>query len=87
MSVEFAGQLFDTEAQRLRVIAQEWLTAGGLNDAADIGRWLDTIPPAKLAQECIGGWWSGDAADTAPDPDDLAAAFADLAVNRGWLTE
>ena len=38
-------------------------------------------------RECIDGWWSGDDADTAPDLDDLAGAFADLAVNREWLTE
>ena len=87
MSYDFQGMSFDTEAKWLRAIAQGWLCAGGWNDADDINGWLDTLQPAALAQECIDGWWSGDDADTAPDPDDLAAAFADLAAHREWLTE
>jgi len=83
----FAGQLFDTETHRLRAIAQGWLTADGLNGADDIREWLNTLPPADLARECIDGWWSGDDADTAPDLDDLAGAFAGLAEDQTWLDE
>jgi hypothetical protein len=43
------------------------------------------LPPADLARECISGWWSDEDADTAPSPDDLAGAFAELAADREWL--
>jgi hypothetical protein len=84
MSYEFQGTLFDTESRWLRAIAQAWLTAGGWNDTADIHAWLDTLPPADLARECISGWWSDEDAD-APSPDALAGAFAQLAADREWL--
>lgn len=87
MSFEFQGTLFETESRWLRAIAQGWLCAGGWNDAADVQQWLDTIPPARLAVECIDGWWSGDDAADAPDPDDLAGAFAELAADREWLNK
>lgn len=39
-------------------------------------RWLRAIAQGWLC--------AGDDSDTAPDLDDLAGAFADLAVNREW---
>ena len=87
MSYEFQSTLFETESRWLRAIAQAWLTAGGWNGADDIREWLDTLPAADLARECISGWWSDEDADTAPDPDALAVVFAELAADREWLKQ
>ena len=42
MIYEVAGSLFKTQRQAHRALAQEWLSAGGLNDVDDIGKLLRT---------------------------------------------
>lgn len=88
MSFEFAGLLFSTESKRARVIAQSWLTAGGLNDPETIHEWLDTVRPEGFAAECLDCWFALEEHDaTRPDRDELISTFQELASDRRWLED
>lgn len=88
MNFQFSGMIYNTESRYLQAIAQSWLTGDGLNDNTTISIWLDTVPPATFAQECLDGWFSRDDDDTdRPDPEELTAAFAELANDREWMED
>jgi len=94
MTLEFQDTLFRTASEMLDAVAEEWLTAGGSNSAADVEAALASSDE-DLARECIAGWGLDQLVDPY-DPElgtwmeardvseaDLAAAFARYRAARG----
>lgn len=94
MTFEFQSVLHPTRTAMLRAIAEEWITAGGANDAAFIASELAENTDSELAAECIIGWGLDQANPLSDseshmdargyDASDLEAAFADVRQERQY---
>ena len=89
MNYEFQNTSFPTSREMCEAIAHEWLTAGGLNSAADVSEFIADGAEA-LADECIAAWglrnideygktWM---AAREIDRTDIVAGFASFIENR-----
>lgn len=83
---EFQSTLFRNEADMLAAIADEFLSAGGMNSETAQSQILSDNTDEQLAAECISGWGLDIAGDETPShmasndytAADLARAFRDL---------
>jgi hypothetical protein len=54
---EFGGLLYNTQWQMLNDIAWMWISASGMNDAADMRETLATMSDEQMAKECAPPAW------------------------------
>ena len=71
---EFAGNLYRTTGEMLAGIAHEFMTAGGINSAAQINHMInvDGLTAEKAAREAIDGW-NLDISEYDDEPSHMAA--------------
>lgn len=93
MTYEFGSSLYRNPREMCDAVAEQWLSAGGANDLADMLQFLNQMTDAQLADECIEGWGLNQPVDSddpeSPtwlaardtDRDDLITAFQVLRDN------
>jgi len=83
MSYKFAGALIDNRNDAVAYVAEEYVSAGGMNTPEQIAEWLaDPSFADQCAAEILEGW-DCNIATTGSDPDypshaELADAIRDL---------
>jgi len=73
----FAGALFNSTDAMLAGIAEEYFTAGGMNDAETVREIAADMTPERAADDCIESW----ALDQAPDFPDLSGPQSHMDLN------
>lgn len=56
MKYEFQSMLFRTQSEMCDAIAEEWITAGGLNDGECVAALLAGTTDQELARDCVAEW-------------------------------
>jgi len=90
MTVEFNATLFRTHKDRAEAIAQEFLSAGGLNSRDEIRTILADNSDGELADETMREWFSPadpDAPDTGNEPVRRADLISGFAAARATFPE